>query len=212
MNDKLQVDRMQRVEKRERHVSKWKANAPVALELSLARPTRFDVDDPRLLAHLDEHGYAVVAAVATPSNLTEASDLLWDWLGDAASWTRGSPETWTDSSFRAIGDPSRGLVRTSSAIPHLVLPSLVARLMHVEVKVVVEGVVTVDAVEATGQRKWIWALAARVVHTNASSCEARIRGHLEDRRSHHFLRRRQHLPPCSPGEALHENDGWLVAC
>lgn len=117
MNDKLQADRMQRVEKRERHVSEWKANAPVALELSLARPTRFDVDDPRLLAHLDEHGYAVVAAVATPSNLTEASDLLWEWLGDAASWTRGSPETWTDSSFRAIGDPSRGLVRTSSAIP-----------------------------------------------------------------------------------------------
>lgn len=129
LDDKLQADPMQRVAKLSRLVSEWKANPPVPLELSLARPPRFDVDDPRLLAHLDEHGYAVVAAVATPSNLTEALDLLWEWLGDAASWTGGSPETWTDASFRAIGDPSRGLVRAARANPppHASFPPLPPR-------------------------------------------------------------------------------------
>jgi len=97
-------------EKREQLVSEWKANPPSSLEMVLVCPPRFDVDDPQLLAHLDEHGYAVVAAVATPTNLEKANDLLWEWLSDAASWVRGDPETWTDSTFRAIGDPTNGLV------------------------------------------------------------------------------------------------------
>ena len=58
-------------------------------------PPRFEPDDPQMLAHLDAHGYAVVAHAANASELEELHALLWDYLGrqgarrgDAASWSR----------------------------------------------------------------------------------------------------------------------------
>ena len=56
-------------------------------------------DSAGIKAHLQEQGYAVVAAAATPPELRHARRLLWQHLQRAHGWEPGRPETWLDSSF-----------------------------------------------------------------------------------------------------------------
>ena len=76
------------------------------------RPRRFDVaeETAELLEYLDEHGYAVVASVATPDEVEHAKGLLWQFLegvcgarrDDVATW--GEHHAWPGSSATGIID------------------------------------------------------------------------------------------------------------
>lgn len=78
--------------------------------LTEVQAKRFQADDPELLAHLEEHGFAVVCDVLSLSELQQAESLLWKFLSEQAGWKQGSPNTWTDESFGKIGQLHRGLV------------------------------------------------------------------------------------------------------
>ena len=111
-HDREEADLLSRVAKRELLVGKWKANAEKASSSSLTvmRPPRYAPDDPELAAYLNVHGFVVVQAAADSSQVQKATGLLWEWLVEAAGWKCHEPGTWTDSSFRAIGDPTNGIV------------------------------------------------------------------------------------------------------
>jgi len=92
-----------------------KAKVPHTQEEELAMlvttPTqRFELDDPSWLQHLDREGYAVVAGIANPSDMTRAEDLLWEFLEEKTAWKRNDPKTWTDSALEEIGSVHNGLV------------------------------------------------------------------------------------------------------
>jgi len=71
---------------------------------------RFAVDDPAWLVHLDREGFAVVAAVANDEELSQAENLLWEFLEKHTPWRRRANETWTDDGFESIGSVQNGLV------------------------------------------------------------------------------------------------------
>lgn len=93
------------------------AGAPPTQEEELAKldttPTpRFQVDDPGWLAHLNEEGYAVVADVASASEIEHAKDLLWQFLEESVGCQRSSPSTWTDERLERVGSVRNGILNS----------------------------------------------------------------------------------------------------
>ena len=70
-------------------------------------PKRFEPDDPQLLEHLQKHGYAVVAAVASPAEIEAADKLLWEHL-KPCGMKRESPETF--EYFSRMGSSATGIM------------------------------------------------------------------------------------------------------
>lgn len=71
---------------------------------------RFDADDPAVLDHLTEHGFAIVKDVASPLARSEAEELLWHFLRDNAGFDRKDPSTWSDVNFERIGCVGTGII------------------------------------------------------------------------------------------------------
>lgn len=65
---------------------------------------------PDWLLHLKEHGYAVVSGVLSAEEVQKAEELLWDFMGSAASWKKHEPDTWTDESIGSMGRMHFGLI------------------------------------------------------------------------------------------------------
>lgn len=63
----------------------------------MERPQIFSVDDPEgYLAHLEEHGYAVIGNVLQDEIRNELIDQFWsDWTRCSPGFDRNSKETWT---------------------------------------------------------------------------------------------------------------------
>lgn len=95
--------------------------------LDTAPCERFDIRDDSgreaLLAHLDEHGFAVVAGVADEADVATAKDHLWDFLEtetasalenggvqSIGAWRRGQPHTWSDAGFGRVGTQHNGII------------------------------------------------------------------------------------------------------
>ena len=81
---------------------------PTKLDTSDA--PRFDIDDDAWLAHLDEHGYAVVKEVASPSERETAMALLWGFLREHAGFDPHDARSWSDEDFERIGSSSKGII------------------------------------------------------------------------------------------------------
>merc|ERR1719265_289847 len=80
------------------------------LELLDTTPaTRYQVDDPEWLEHLDREGFAVVADIANTEELQKAEKLLWDFLEANTTWQRKEPQSWTDEGMEKIGSCHNGL-------------------------------------------------------------------------------------------------------
>ena len=99
-----------RVAERERRVQQWSQSQPTPPELATITPPRFDVDDPRMLQHLRDQGFAVVRSVADASELAHAEALLWEFLEGRTDMLRGEPSTWTNSNFESVGDRTNGIL------------------------------------------------------------------------------------------------------
>ncbi|CAM9360576.1 unnamed protein product, partial [Ectocarpus fasciculatus] len=81
------------------------------VDVQAAESPRFDSDDPDLVRYLDEHGYVVIKAVATPEEVSQATDLLWRFLeSDKIGMKRGKPQTWTGKLFQNVGSRSNGIL------------------------------------------------------------------------------------------------------
>jgi hypothetical protein len=78
--------------------------------LDVSEVPRFDVDDPAFLAHLEEHGYAVLKDVASSSERIAAEMLLWQFLKEQAGIDRDDPATWSDENFERIGCVGTGII------------------------------------------------------------------------------------------------------
>ena len=82
---------------------------------SYAAPTvwdevpRFEPDDPALLIHLEEHGFAVVANALNAAEVETAKTMLWSFLTQAAGMKRDDPSTWGGSFFQ-VGTPATGIM------------------------------------------------------------------------------------------------------
>ncbi|KAL1514962.1 hypothetical protein AB1Y20_004038 [Prymnesium parvum] len=58
-------------------------------------PPAFDPDDPMLLSYLEEHGYAVIRSVASPSEVASLHDEFWAWIEAIPNAARRyEPSTW----------------------------------------------------------------------------------------------------------------------
>lgn len=75
---------------------------PESENLGVSDSPRFDVGDPALLEHLDEHGYVVIRDVAKPDQIRQAEDHLWEFLSDNAGWSRNDPSSWTDTGLAKV--------------------------------------------------------------------------------------------------------------
>lgn len=76
---------------------------------------RFDLNDEddveRMLVHLEDYGYAVVADVAGEEAIASLTALFWDYLeGLGRGISRDDPSTWGDSQW--VGDFSSGIIRS----------------------------------------------------------------------------------------------------
>lgn len=72
---------------------------------------RFAADDPAMVAYLKEHGYVVVKQVLTSTEVSDARDLLWEFLEKSTiGMCRLDPSTWGNDTFCKIGSPSNGIV------------------------------------------------------------------------------------------------------
>lgn len=111
-SNRRSADIRRRVAARERRKRQWiAAGTPNGeLDSSSASPRFAPSATAAVLAHLDEHGYAVVAGVARPHEVETAKQLLWNFLSSAAGMRRDEPETWTNGRFVAVGDPTNGIV------------------------------------------------------------------------------------------------------
>lgn len=78
------------------------------------RPERFDVgtQQAELLQHLEQHGYAVVAAVADSEQIAHSKSLMWDFLEGAVPGSgvdRHEPESWGSASW--VPSSSTGIIQ-----------------------------------------------------------------------------------------------------
>eukprot|EP00930_Biecheleria_cincta_P097960 TRINITY_DN89641_c0_g1_i1.p1 TRINITY_DN89641_c0_g1~~TRINITY_DN89641_c0_g1_i1.p1 ORF type:complete len:414 (-),score=56.32 TRINITY_DN89641_c0_g1_i1:203-1315(-) len=71
---------------------------------------RFQLSDQEWLAHLEQEGYVVLAAVGSPSDVRKAQDLFWDFIEANSSWRRGDHSTWSDVGGRGLGMLQKGLI------------------------------------------------------------------------------------------------------
>ena len=110
-HSRRQKDIRRRVAERDRRKKLWSQGA-VASDTALSCQTspRFDVEDPAMTAHLEEHGYAVVAAAVELGEVEAAKDLLWAFLEPQANMMRDAPDTWSNANFSAVGDAVNGIV------------------------------------------------------------------------------------------------------
>mmetsp|Transcript_26387 Transcript_26387/g.42316 ORF Transcript_26387/g.42316 Transcript_26387/m.42316 type:complete len:584 (-) Transcript_26387:54-1805(-) len=87
---------------------------PQEKELAMldVEPTpRYDASDSTWLEHLDEHGFVVIANVASGLELSHAEDLLWEFLEGCSDWKRHEPDTWDDEGLQNIGSCMHGIIR-----------------------------------------------------------------------------------------------------
>jgi len=64
-----------------------------------------------MLEYLKSHGFVVVKGAATAKDIDAAKDLLWEFLEEETGMRRAeAPTTWTNSNFKAVGDPVNGIV------------------------------------------------------------------------------------------------------
>eukprot|EP01052_Picozoa_sp_SAG31_P028995 SAG31_NODE_2845_length_5009_cov_1.983299_2_plen_165_part_00 len=78
------------------------------------RPKRFDVttQQAEMVEHLREHGYAVVAAVADPDQITHSKALMWDFMEGAmpgSNVDRHTPDSWDGPGW--VASSSTGIVQ-----------------------------------------------------------------------------------------------------
>lgn len=73
---------------------------------------RFKELDQDALNYLDEHGYVVVKSVLSPTEVTKALSLMWDWIESRTAMKRHDPDTWVNDQFP--GDPSTGIIWDSA--------------------------------------------------------------------------------------------------
>jgi len=78
--------------------------------LDVSDAPRFDIDDEAFLGHLREHGYVIVKDVASPSDMSSAEDLLWQFLQENAGFERSDPSTWSDDNFERVGCVGTGII------------------------------------------------------------------------------------------------------
>mmetsp|Transcript_24743 Transcript_24743/g.35972 ORF Transcript_24743/g.35972 Transcript_24743/m.35972 type:complete len:371 (-) Transcript_24743:434-1546(-) len=71
---------------------------------------RFDLDDPNMLVHLEDYGYAIVKCVADEPEVHTARDLFWKFLEENAGMDRNKPKTWDDARFSRVGMPQVGIL------------------------------------------------------------------------------------------------------
>lgn len=71
---------------------------------------RFHLEDLAWLAHLDEHGYAVVCDVVHAAERSVAEDLLWQFLVEDAGMERNEVPTWSDANFARVGCIGTGII------------------------------------------------------------------------------------------------------
>ena len=93
-------------EKKKKSKSKKSADA-AQLHTRIHNPERFDVDDDKQLgcaiAHLKEHGYAVLANVAKSDDIQRLRALFWKYLVDLnPKIDPNNPETWTNEEWPSI--------------------------------------------------------------------------------------------------------------
>eukprot|EP00929_Paragymnodinium_shiwhaense_P057476 TRINITY_DN28775_c0_g1_i1.p1 TRINITY_DN28775_c0_g1~~TRINITY_DN28775_c0_g1_i1.p1 ORF type:complete len:340 (+),score=18.35 TRINITY_DN28775_c0_g1_i1:63-1022(+) len=63
---------------------------------------RVAANDPAMLEHFNQFGYAVIGDVLDNAEVAHAKSLLWEFLESPATglgWQRGQPSTWTDESL-----------------------------------------------------------------------------------------------------------------
>jgi hypothetical protein len=73
-------------------------------------PETFCFDDPKLLEHLDTHGFVVVINILCQDEIQDGFDLLWEFLNCKASMNRTDPSTWSDDNFRRVGSAMNGII------------------------------------------------------------------------------------------------------
>mmetsp|Transcript_108411 Transcript_108411/g.337874 ORF Transcript_108411/g.337874 Transcript_108411/m.337874 type:complete len:417 (+) Transcript_108411:91-1341(+) len=78
--------------------------------LDASESPHFDVEDPALLKHLEEHGYAVVREVMPPEDREAAKALLWQFLAEHAGFDQADPSTWSDENFERVGCVGTGII------------------------------------------------------------------------------------------------------
>eukprot|EP00403_Amphidinium_massartii_P039284 CAMPEP_0178439462 /NCGR_PEP_ID=MMETSP0689_2-20121128/36171_1 /TAXON_ID=160604 /ORGANISM="Amphidinium massartii, Strain CS-259" /LENGTH=347 /DNA_ID=CAMNT_0020061997 /DNA_START=51 /DNA_END=1094 /DNA_ORIENTATION=- len=86
-----------------------------ARDVETSEAPRFAWDDPKMKDFLDAQGYVVVRDALTAPEIEHAENLLWQYLGDEAGWSRSRPSTWTDESFRTVGKDVLGIVNRRGA-------------------------------------------------------------------------------------------------
>jgi hypothetical protein len=80
--------------------------------LDTSTDERFEVDDPRMLEHLEREGYVVVkAALEDAGQIRTAERLLWEFLEEnVPGMHRTDADTWTNRNFATVGDIVTGIV------------------------------------------------------------------------------------------------------
>jgi len=78
---------------------KHKDHKPVHVQA--IRPPRFEPTDPQLSSFLEEHGFVVVASVASSSSIEHSKDLFWRFLCSVPNTTlrRDDPSTWVGTNW-----------------------------------------------------------------------------------------------------------------
>uniref|UniRef100_A0A7S3EZG5 Phytanoyl-CoA dioxygenase n=1 Tax=Haptolina ericina TaxID=156174 RepID=A0A7S3EZG5_9EUKA len=105
-----QADIKRRVTERDRRVARWRAESLMPAALDCSACPRFNATDPAMLAHLEQHGFAIVREVASAAEVAHAKSLLWEFLEEQAGMQRADARTWTNANFLSVGDPVNGIV------------------------------------------------------------------------------------------------------
>lgn len=87
--------------------------AKKSVEMDTTPSSRFEVDGPKMLGHLKEHGYMVILSIANASQIREATDKLWAFLDSAMGWCRDDSDTRTSAGFAKAGMPATGIIHRS---------------------------------------------------------------------------------------------------
>jgi hypothetical protein len=72
---------------------------------------RFAADDPAMIEHLTEHGYAVIKEVLSKEDIATAENNLWSCLEKTTGLRRYDPTTWTVANLAQTGMPENGILR-----------------------------------------------------------------------------------------------------
>eukprot|EP01050_Picozoa_sp_SAG11_P002090 SAG11_NODE_101_length_16738_cov_8.254703_15_plen_180_part_00 len=88
---------------RELPIPGWPESLPM---YEFVQVPRFEVGDPAALAHVNEHGYAVIS-VLSQRECDTALEKIWEHIEGAGHGVlRSDPSTWTDAAWQASMPPT----------------------------------------------------------------------------------------------------------